>query len=140
MSALNRSRAGGGKKKGSSRRKRISGGMIGMIAGGNPLGYSNIGGQAGGSDPMSMEGYTGSGPTDNTFGGSDPVSALKDIMSKGMSMGGEGFGVVSPSSGGGYTRRLRKRTGRARRHHRTKSYSAGGKKGRKTRRRHRRRH
>jgi len=134
MSALNRSRSGGGKKKGSSRRKRIGGGVF-PLQGGNQLAGSPYG-QAGGT-PNPIEGYTGSGPS-NTFGGSDPVSALKSMMGK--SMGAEGLGpIAAPIKGGGYTRRLRKRSGRAR-HHRTKSYSAGGKKGRKTRRRHRRRH
>ena len=132
MSALNRSRSGGGKKKGSSRRKRMSGGIF-NINGGNQLVGSPYGQGGGNSDPM--EGMTG--PGDNTFGGSDPVSALKSMMGK--SMGAEGLSPIAPLKGGGHTRRLRKRSGRAR-HHRTKSYSAGGKKGRKTRRRHRRRH
>ena len=48
-----------------------------------------------------------------------------------------GFNAMAPPSGGGRSRRLRKLTHRVR-HHRTKSYSAGGKRKTHRRRRHNR--
>jgi len=125
----------GGKKKGSSRRKRISGGLFlgtgggEMSLGGSP--YGMAGGTGHESNTFSMVGGTGHGmPTGMPTGIQGQISALLKE------------GIVMPSmskTGGGHSRRLRRRTGKAR-HHRTKSYTAGGKKGRKTRRRHRRRH
>jgi hypothetical protein len=113
----------GGKKKGSSRRKRMHGG--------EPLG----------SSPFSMQGGTGQGAPSTASASVDAMPNLGGMQGQLAGLLKEGLGVVTQGKmgGGGHTRRLRKRSGKAR-HHRTKSYTAGGKKGRKTRRRHRRRH
>ena len=92
----------------------------------------------------------GGGPLMVMGGGNAPCASMQGGMITSLTQGGGmGVPVVGPSSGGtgvmvvaggAYTRRLRKRTGKARAH-RTKSYSAGGRKrrGRKTRKHHRRR-
>ena len=83
-------------------------------------------------------------------GVADAAEMFSPSMSGGMStsLGGSmyggfaGTGATAAVTGGGYTRKLKKRTGKARAH-RTKSYSAGGHKkrrGRKTRKMRRRKY
>ena len=100
--------AGGGKGRRRSRGRKMKRSLI--LQGGN---FGDNAGLVGGNAPMGMQ------------GGVVPITP-------GMGGGQAPFSLA----GGHYTRRLRKRSGKARQH-RTRSYSAGGKKGRKTRRRHR---